>query len=82
MITCIECGVHVKGDPRDHKCSTLQSQLNAMRTACVALDAAQCQPTMVAELLRCGLAEQFRLASELMHEETHALTMRIMQMHD
>lgn len=78
-IKCLDCGVFVKGDPRDHRCSTAQSRLNAMRTACVALDAAQCQPTVVAELIRCGLAEQFRLASELMHTETHAETMRLME---
>lgn len=48
----------------------------------VALDAAQAQPKLVAELIRHGLAEQFRLASELLHDETHNETMRLMRAPD
>lgn len=58
---------------------SIESRLEAMRTAKVALDAALAQPAMVSELSRHGLLEQFRIASKLINEETHEETMRIMQ---
>lgn len=56
-----------------------QTRLKAMRAAMTALDAAQAQPVLVKELVRHGLAEQFRIASEELHREAHKETMCLVE---